>query len=200
MASPWPKMHRAKSHAAVHYQCDRCRIEGVSRVASACALLGGKMLKLGKLTDYAIVLLTYCAKTPPGDSTTARHLSEISHLPLPTVSKIMKALARAGILASHRGVKGGYRLARDAGDVSIATVIEAIEGPVRMTECCGVQTPRLCELETTCPVHRNWSKINDVVLAALDQLTIADMAEAESLRTKTGRLLELVGRRASVVA
>lgn len=158
------------------------------------------MLKLGKLTDYAIVLLTYCARTPPGDSTTARHLSELSHLPLPTVSKIMKALARAGILASHRGVKGGYRLARDAGDVSISTVIEAIEGPVRMTECCSSQAPRLCEIEATCPVHRNWSKINDVVLAALDQLTIADMAKADNCREKAGRLLELVSRPSAVVA
>jgi FeS assembly SUF system regulator len=90
------------------------------------------------------------------------------------VSKILKMLSRAELLVSHRGVKGGYSLARLPDEVSIAQIIDAIEGPIAMTECSAT-APGLCELEPVCPVRSNWRKINRAVREALEKLTLAEM-------------------------
>jgi FeS assembly SUF system regulator len=132
------------------------------------------MIRIAKLTDYAIVLLTYFANEPPGEVHNARDLVEQAHLPLPTVSKILKMLSRGELLVSHRGVKGGYSLARLPEDVSIAQIIDAIEGPIAMTECSAT-APGLCELEPVCPVRSNWRRINRAVRDALEKLTLAEM-------------------------
>jgi FeS assembly SUF system regulator len=135
------------------------------------------MLRLTKLTDYAIVVLTYFAQAPEGSEAqvlTARGLSEASRLPLPTVSKVLKSLSRAGLLMSHRGVAGGYSLARPPEAISVADVIAAIEGPISLTEC-SARAPGLCELEGTCPSRSNWRRINEAVRGALEKLSIVDM-------------------------
>lgn len=137
------------------------------------------MLRLTKLTDYAIVILTYFAHAPEveGDSPvfTARGLAESSRLPLPTVSKILKLLSRSGLLVSHRGVAGGYSLSRDARSISVADVIAAIDGPIALTECVDNEVASNCELEATCPCRSNWQRINSAVRGALQKLSIADM-------------------------
>lgn len=131
------------------------------------------MLKLGKLTDYGIVLLTYCSEAPD-EAHTARALAEASMLPHPTVSKILKQLAKAEILASNRGQAGGYRLARPAAEISVADIIAAIEGPIALTEC-SQETPISCEIESACPVRSNWQLINRAVRSSLEKLTLAEM-------------------------
>lgn len=131
------------------------------------------MLKLGKLTDYGIVLLTYCAEAPE-EAHTARALAEASALPHPTVSKILKQLARAEILASNRGQTGGYRLARPARDISVADIIAALEGPIALTEC-SQETPISCDIESACPVRSNWQLINRAVRSSLEKLSLAEM-------------------------
>ena len=159
------------------------------------------MIRLSKLTDYGIVLLSYVAQRSLGEMITARSLSEESRLPLPTVSKILKMLSRAGLLVSHRGNKGGYTLSRAAADISIADVISAIEGPLALTECSSA-APVLCELEDTCPSRKNWKKINEAVGDALAALTLLDMVRPgfgtceshQVARAVTEPLLKLVRR------
>jgi len=132
------------------------------------------MLRISKLTDYGIMLLTYIAGDSHVPIRNARELAVAAHLPLPTVNKILKMLAREGLLLTHRGVNGGFSLARQPEAISMADIIIALEGPLAMTEC-SLHTPGVCQLETHCPVRSNWQKINQVVLAALKRLTLADM-------------------------
>ncbi|MBI4821965.1 MAG: SUF system Fe-S cluster assembly regulator [Deltaproteobacteria bacterium] len=132
------------------------------------------MLKLGKLTDYAIVLLTYTAHDDGSEPLTARSLATRAGLPVPTVSKLLKQLGRAELLVSQRGAHGGYSLARPAGQISIAEVIAAIEGPIALTECSADRL-ELCEIESGCPVRSNWRLINNAVVSSLRALTLKDM-------------------------
>jgi FeS assembly SUF system regulator len=137
------------------------------------------MIRLSKLADYGIVLLAYFTGEHRGPDGvigvwTTRELAEASHLPLPTVAKVMKGLCRNGLVLSQRGVHGGYRLARPAAAISVVDMIAALEGPISMT-ACSLVTPSNCELEAACPVRSNWQRINQVVVRALADLTLADM-------------------------
>lgn len=143
------------------------------------------MLRLSKLADYGIVLMAYIAADPARQPVSARQLSQESDLPLPTVGKTLKALARAGLLVSHRGGYGGYNMARPTEEISIADMIAAIGGPIALTECSS-DVPELCDIEPTCPVRENWKIISQVVLEALEQLTLDDMSQP--LPTCTARV------------
>jgi FeS assembly SUF system regulator len=133
------------------------------------------MIRISRLTDYGIMLMTHLAQHGAGDVRTARDLSAEAHLPAPTVSKILKQLARQGLLEAHRGARGGFSLSRPASAISILEVIRALEGPFGITECSAYPAER-CELELRCPVGRNWQIINRAVRSALEAITLADMA------------------------
>ncbi len=105
----------------------------------------------------------------------AREVASEAHLPLPVVSKILKALARRGLLVSHRGAKGGYSLARPPEAISAAEMIAALEGPIGLTECAA--HPGLCVQEASCHVREPWQRINAAVRRALAQVTLADLAQ-----------------------
>ncbi|HSN89891.1 MAG TPA: SUF system Fe-S cluster assembly regulator [Anaeromyxobacteraceae bacterium] len=128
---------------------------------------------MSKLTDYAIVLLAHLAQQ--GATRTAQGLAERSHVPLPTVSKLCKELSRAGILVSHRGRRGGYSLARPADRITVAEIVEALEGPIALTECV---TPgsRSCELELVCPARGSWDPISRAIHGALENLPLSAIA------------------------
>ena len=132
------------------------------------------MIRMRKLTDYGIVLLAHLARNPARAPCNARCLASEAHLPVPTVSKILKALARAGLLVAHRGVKGGFSLARRPEDISMAQIISAMEGPIAITECSD-DVPRICKLEPWCPVGTNWQKINRAVRQALENIKLSEM-------------------------
>ena len=132
------------------------------------------MIRMTRVTDYGIVLLTYFARSSEGTLHTARDLARDAHLPLPTVNKVLKTLTRHGLLESHRGVKGGYTLARHPEEISVAEIISATEGPVAMTECT-VDGPGGCDHESECPVSDNWQRINQAIQEALDGITLAEM-------------------------
>ncbi len=134
------------------------------------------MFRMTKQTDYGIVLLTRFAGSPTGEVHTARDLAEETALPLPMVSKILKVLGRYGLLVSHRGVKGGYSLARDPDQISMIDIVAALEGPVAITEC-SLERPGACTQETLCPVRTNWQRINQVIRDALAGLTLAEMTQ-----------------------
>ena len=132
------------------------------------------MLRIGKMTDYAILLLTYFARDPQNGVLNARDLAEESKLPSPTVSKILKHLTRGQLLESLRGVTGGYRLAKPPSEISIARIISLFEGPVAMTECSSTELGG-CEREVSCPLKDNWRKITIAVSVALEDLSLANL-------------------------
>src|SRR5688572_33459183 len=100
------------------------------------------MIRIAKLTDYGIVLMSHLARAP-GRRVNARDLSVEAHLPQPTVSQLLKTLSRGGLLVSQLGVKGGYDLARPASEITVADIITALEGPVALTECTS-HVPDAC--------------------------------------------------------
>lgn len=131
------------------------------------------MFKLSKTTDYGIVLLAMLARDSSAEPQNARDLAAHSELPVPMVSKVLKALAKEGLLVSHRGSKGGYRLAREPEELTVAEMIRVLEGPVGLTDCAI--GPALCEHETMCAVRQPWQLISRVVEQALEDITLADL-------------------------
>lgn len=132
------------------------------------------MLRIGKMTDYAMLIMSHMAKTPD-QILSATALSEALHLMAPTVSKILKMLADAELVISLRGAEGGYKLARAAADISIVDIISAMEGDLALTECCEVQG--LCAIDSMCTLRENWKKINKMMKLMLSQLSILDMSK-----------------------
>lgn len=130
------------------------------------------MLKIGKLTDYALLITSQMAKDPHS-ILSASLLAEALHLSAPTVSKILKMLAEANLVTSIRGAEGGYRLAKPAQQITVADVISAMEGELAMTECC--ETTSLCAIDSMCTMRENWRKINGMVHTLLAKFTIIDM-------------------------
>jgi FeS assembly SUF system regulator len=133
------------------------------------------MIRMTKQTDYGIVLLTHIARDAAPKVHTARDLAVEASLPLPMVSKILKVLARAGLLVSHRGVKGGYSLGRHPASITVVDIIDALEGPLALTECIGHE-PSDCQVEMVCPTRTNWQRINVAVRQALSGITLEEMA------------------------
>ncbi|MEO8276290.1 MAG: SUF system Fe-S cluster assembly regulator [Thermoanaerobaculia bacterium] len=132
------------------------------------------MLRMTKQTDYGFVLLARLA-AEPGRAMNAPELAGETQLPLPMVSKILKLLVRQGLLDSHRGVKGGYSLARPAQEIHAAEILKALEGAVALTVCVE-GSPGECEREHFCTVRGPWQKINKAVFAALASVTLAELA------------------------
>jgi len=148
------------------------------------------MIRLSKLTDYGLVLMSYVARGG-GGLHTARGLAAESGLPLPTVSKVLKTLLQSGFLVSHRGINGGYNLARGAQEISVAEIIAALEGPIALTEC-STDISGLCDFERGCPIKTNQRIINQVVRGALEKLTLADLIhplQLIAIKDARGRLV-----------
>ena len=131
------------------------------------------MLHMSKLTDYGTVVMSALAQDP-ATMVTAKELAAKTHVALPTVSKILKMLARAELVLSGRGTKGGYRLARQPGEISVADIIDAIEGPLAVTECSSAQGR--CVQEAVCSVRVNWQRINGAIRHTLERVSLAEMA------------------------
>ena len=132
------------------------------------------MIRLSRLTDYGIVLMSYMAAHRER-AINAAELAAAAQLPLPTVGKLLRLLAREELLVSQRGVKGGYALAHAPEKISIAAIIRALEGPIALTVCTTAPSGE-CEYEPQCPVRRPWQRINRAVRDALEQITLADMS------------------------
>ncbi len=130
------------------------------------------MLRISKLTDYGTVLLAHLA----GDNSAVCSAAEVAAatgISLPTVSKLLKSLAHSGMVKSTRGANGGYQLARDANAISAADIIDALEGPVSITECSA--SDGQCEHEGVCSVGDSWQKINVAIRSALDEVSLGDL-------------------------
>ena len=133
------------------------------------------MLRISKLTDYGTVVLAQLARDA-GTVSSAAEVSAATGIALPTVSKLLKSLGRAGLVSSVRGANGGYRLARQPHEITAANVIDAIEGPVSITECSS--TDSSCDFEPVCNVGSAWQRINVAIRQALDDVTLVDLQKA----------------------
>ena len=131
-----------------------------------------KMLRISKLTNYAILVMVELTRNR--EVLSAHAIAERVGVEVPTASKVLKLLAGGGLLESFRGASGGYRVTRSAPDISVAEVIAAIEGPIAMTEC-SVE-PGLCSQEDNCGLRGNWQRISLAVADALEQVSLAEMA------------------------
>lgn len=132
------------------------------------------MLKMSKLVDYGIVLLTYMGSQGPRNSYNAKDLAKATSLPMAMVGKILKAFTRGGVLVSQRGAKGGYALARTPEQISVADIVVALEGPIALTECLSQQAPS-CVIQVLCPTRDHWKRINHAVRDVLERVTLAEM-------------------------
>ncbi len=153
------------------------------------------MIRLGKLTDYGLVLMTYIARDHDRSLHTARDLSVESRLPLPTVSKLLKELLQGGLLVSHRGIKGGYSLARKPREISVAEIIAVLEGPIALTEC-STDISGLCDFEPCCPIKDNQRIISQAVRGALDKVMLSDLThplQLTAIKDARGRLVPTIG-------
>jgi len=132
------------------------------------------MLRISKMTDYAIMVMVEL-NASKGAVLSAQALAERSNLELPTVSKVLKLLVKDGLVASYRGPSGGYSMTQDARDISVASIIAAIEGPIAMTECSVEEG--LCAQEAMCSLRGNWQRISMAVARAMEGVSLAEMAE-----------------------
>ncbi|WP_169545389.1 SUF system Fe-S cluster assembly regulator [Sneathiella aquimaris] len=133
------------------------------------------MIKLSKMTDYGVVIMSEMARIE-GRILTAPDLSLYTGLKVPTAAKILRALAKSSLLTSIRGAHGGYRLDRRPDQISIAEIVRVLEGPVAVTSCVD-ESHDDCSVETCCPMRGGWEKINRAINTAMEEVTLADMCQ-----------------------
>ena len=132
------------------------------------------MLRLSKLTDYAVVVLVRLAETEGVQ--TSPGIAAATGIPEPTVAKVLKTLSSGGLVVSQRGARGGYRLLRPLADIPDADVIAAVDGPIALAACVDGSSVE-CESRGLCPVRGRWDPVNDAIHHALSTITLADMQE-----------------------
>jgi FeS assembly SUF system regulator len=136
----------------------------------------GAVLRLSKLTDYAVLVLACIGEARPDAALqTAPALAARTALPEPTVAKVLKILAQSGLVEGLRGARGGYRLARPLTSIPLAEVIVAFDGPIALTACVDGGDGS-CHSEGSCPVRGRWNPVNAAIRGALAGITIADLA------------------------
>jgi FeS assembly SUF system regulator len=157
------------------------------------------MLRIGKLTDYATVILASLA-SDRSRLQNATALAERTHIAAPTVIKLLKQLHRAGLVNSTRGTHGGYQLARDPQSISAAAILDALEGPIALTECSSDSGH--CGIEHTCSVGRAWQKLNVAIRRSLSEISLAQLAglDARAPHLPIERELKFIQRGAKVTS
>jgi FeS assembly SUF system regulator len=131
------------------------------------------MLRISKITDYGTLVLVHLASYEGGRLCPASDMAIATHLTLPTTQKVLKLLARGGLVESVRGAEGGYRLAKTPEQISAADILDTLEGPVALTECSDVDSQ--CELEANCQVGGAWQKISKAIRLVMTDISLADL-------------------------
>jgi FeS assembly SUF system regulator len=142
------------------------------------------MLRLNKLTDYAVVILAQMSQDQSDGQAlryTSANLAGMTAVPEPTVAKILKDLAKSDLVTSYRGSQGGYTLARAGNTITVRHVIEAVEGPITMVECVDASST-CCTTEKKCPLRGRWDIVNAAIIGQLDNITLADMLRPTLVR------------------
>ena len=133
------------------------------------------MLRLSKLTDYAVVVLVRLASTP--NVQTSPGIAAATGIPEPTVAKVLKILAASGLVTSQRGARGGYRPVKALSDIPVSAVIAAIDGSIALTACVDGSVTE-CESQALCPMKGRWDPVNDAIQQAMNAISLADMQDA----------------------
>jgi FeS assembly SUF system regulator len=141
------------------------------------------LIRLTNLADYAVVVMTAAARAPNARLSAAR-VAELTTIPVPTVAKLMGTLARAGLLTASRGVAGGFSLAAAPESISVAAIVEAVDGPIALTNCLTGESHD-CAIGGHCTVRGHWAPINEAVRAALAAVTLADLLQPAGAPTTT---------------
>lgn len=147
------------------------------------------MLRIAKMTDYGTLVMTSLARAPESLHSAA-DLAQATHVAEPTVSKLLKLLARHGLVTSARGVRGGYRLALAPENISMTDIIAALEGPLALTECG--QSESSCSMEQHCDVRSHWLLINRAIRGALDQVTLAQLTTPAAALSKNVHPIHMI--------
>nr|WP_272877311.1 SUF system Fe-S cluster assembly regulator [Neoroseomonas eburnea] len=137
-------------------------------------------MRLSKMTDYAVVVLTRLEDAEEGSVMTAPGLAATTGLAEPTVSKVLKILSHAGLVEGRRGASGGYLLTRPLVEMRLTDVITAIDGPIALTACVD-NSFGLCDAEARCPVRGRWDPVNEAIRRALSGISIADLARVPAV-------------------
>ena len=132
-------------------------------------------MRLTHLADYAVVILTAAARREAGARLSASELAQDTGVPLPTTQKLMGRLAAEGLLTSVRGAAGGYALARPAGEITLADIVEAVEGPIAMTVCSEGRTD--CALDAHCMVKPHMGVVGNAIRGALGAVSLTELAQ-----------------------
>jgi FeS assembly SUF system regulator len=133
------------------------------------------MLRLGRLTDYAVTLLSHMGNGGEEALWAASGLAEKSGLSMPTAAKILKLLAKGGLVSAQRGATGGYKLERRPSEISIAEIIEIMDGPIAITDCSHGSAHENCKIHRLCPMSVGWNKVNGAVRDSLKKVSLAEM-------------------------
>ena len=136
-----------------------------------------EMIKLSNLADYAVELMSWIALKPEAIHSSAE-LADSTQIHLPTVSKILGTLVREELLTSHRGLNGGFSLALPASEITIANIIEAVDGPVQLTNCLAGHGLSDCDRYSCCGTRSQWYRINEAVKDALGSVLLSHMIES----------------------
>ena len=134
-------------------------------------------MRLTHLADYAVVMMTAAARREPCSRLSAAELSGETGVPLPTAQKLMGKLAGAGLLTSARGAGGGFTLARGIAEISLADIVEAVEGPIAMTMCSGSDEASDCALDAHCRVKPHMGIVGAKGRGALHAVTLQELAQ-----------------------
>ena len=132
-------------------------------------------MRLTHLADYAVVMMTAAARRGDAERVSAAELAQDTGVPLPTAQKLMGQLAGAGLLNSVRGAGGGFMLARPVTDISLADIVEAVEGPIAMTMCSGSDEPSECALDAHCRVKPHMGIVSNAVRGALGAVSLEQL-------------------------
>jgi Rrf2 family protein len=134
------------------------------------------MLKISKLTDYGVLATIYVARKH-GEIVSAREIAEFYHLPIPTITKVLKTLQQGGLVQSHRGVAGGYSFELDPDMLTLGQILELLEGPWDLVECETIDENghAICSIRTGCPSRRFMFGINRAIKGAFEQITLGDL-------------------------
>jgi FeS assembly SUF system regulator len=141
------------------------------------------MLRISKLTDYGTVILASLANVPEDHRLTAADVAQRTRLGLPTVSKLLKMLQRGALVTSTRGSYGGYKLARAAGQITAADILDALEGRLALTECSTQHSH--CGIESTCRVGHAWQHVNTAIRRSLEEISLSQLAGLERVSMRT---------------
>jgi FeS assembly SUF system regulator len=125
------------------------------------------------MADYGLVVLSQLARQPERQ-VTAGEIAAGTQLPQPTVSKLLKQFAHAGVLVSHRGAKGGYSMEREPDQITVAEIISAVDGPIALADCLD-GTEGTCGIENCCPIRAPWQNVSDAIERALADVSLAQM-------------------------